>query len=155
SNVTLGQAGPLPGSTATSASFNGTSSYMRLPASLASNASYLAGSYLTVSMWFKTTTGSEPLFAWSNSAISAGTTPAGYVPALYVGSDGKLQGEFWGGSAPIASAASVADGNWHHVVLTSAGNTLSMYLDGALAGSESGQFGLSGQPNVYVGAGFL
>jgi len=155
SNVTLGQPGPLPGSTATSASFNGTSSYMQLPASLASNASYLAGSYLTVSLWFKTTTDSEPLFAWSSSAISAGTTTGSYVPALYVGSDGKLQGEFWGGSAPIASASSVADGNWHHVVLTSAGNTLAMYLDGAFVNNESGQFGLTGQPNVYVGAGFL
>ena len=157
SNVALGQPGPLPGSTATSGGFNGTSSYLQLPASLASNASYLAGSYLTVSLWFKTTNGSEPLFGWSNSAISAGTTPGNYVPALYVGSDGKLEGQFWGGStSPIASASSVADGKWHYVVLTSAGNTLSMYLDGALVGTpESGQFGLTGQPNVYVGAGFL
>jgi hypothetical protein len=33
SNVALGQPGPLPGSTATSGGFNGTSSYMQLPAS--------------------------------------------------------------------------------------------------------------------------
>ncbi len=91
--VTLGQPGPLPGSGATSASFNGTSSYMQLPASLAANASYLAGGYLTVSLWFKTTTDNGVLFGSSTDPITGGTTSSGYVPSLYVGSDGKLMGE--------------------------------------------------------------
>ncbi len=30
-----------------------------------------------------------------------------------------------------------------------------MYLDGALVGNTTGQTGVTGQPNVYVGAGFL
>ncbi len=155
SNVALGQPGGLPGSTATSASFNGTSSYMQLPASLASSASYLAGGYLSVSMWFKTTADNGVLFSYQSNPISGGTTTGSYVPALYVGSDGKLQGEFWGGATTVASASSVADGNWHYVVLTAAGNTQSLYLDGSLVGTQSGLVGVSGQPNVYVGAGFI
>jgi RHS repeat-associated protein len=155
SNVTLGQPGPLPGSTATAGGFNGTSSSMQLPASLTGNASYLAGGYLSVSMWFKTTSTSEPLFAYSGSPLSAGTTTANYVPSLYVGSDGKLLGRLWGPNGQVVSPSSVADGNWHYVVLTAAGNTQSMYLDGALVGSLTGLVGLTGEPNVYVGAGFL
>ena len=154
-NVTLGQPGPLPGSTATSASFNGTSSYMQLPASLASNASYLAGGYLSVSLWFKTTTDNGVLFSYQNSPITAGTTTGSYVPALYVGSDGKLAGELWGSSSPILSSSSVADGNWHYVVLTAAGNTQSVYLDGSLVGTQSGLVGLAGQSYAYVGAGYI
>ncbi|HVB44807.1 MAG TPA: LamG-like jellyroll fold domain-containing protein [Streptosporangiaceae bacterium] len=155
SNVTLGQPGPLPGSGATAASFNGTSSYMQLPSSLAANASYLTGSYLTISLWFKTSSDNGILFASTTNPISAGTTSGGYVPNLYVGSDGKLNGELWGSSGPMVSASSVADGHWHYVVLTGAGSTESMYLDGALAGSQTAQVGVSGQPNVYVGAGFI
>jgi RHS repeat-associated protein len=155
SNVTLGQPGSLPGSTATSASFNGTSSYMQLPASLASNASYLAGGYLSVSLWFKTTTDNGVLFSYQSNPISAGTTTGSYVPALYVGSDGKLNGELWGSVNPTVSSSSVADGNWHYVVLTAAGNTQSLYLDGALVGNQTGLVGLAGQSYAYVGAGFI
>lgn len=63
---------PLPGSTATAGAFNGTSSYLQLPASLASNASYLAGGNLSVWLWFKTTTDNDVLFSYETSPISAG-----------------------------------------------------------------------------------
>jgi RHS repeat-associated protein len=155
SGVTLGQPGPLPGSSATSAQFNGTSSYMQLPSSLAGNASYLAGGYLTVSLWFKTTATGGVLFGSSSNPISGGTTTGAYVPSLYVGSDGKLNGELWGTSTPIASTASVADGHWHYAVVTAAGSTESLYLDGSLVGSQSTQVGVTGQPYVYVGAGYI
>ncbi|HEV2372371.1 MAG TPA: LamG-like jellyroll fold domain-containing protein [Streptosporangiaceae bacterium] len=155
SNVTLGQPGPLPGSTSTAASFNGTSSTMALPASLASNASYLAGGYLTVAMWFKTTSDNGVLFSSNSAPITQGTVSGGYIPSLYVGNDGKLQGELWGSTTPISSATSVADGNWHYAVLTAGGNTESLYLDGHLQGSQNTQVGATGQPDVYVGAGYL
>ncbi|HEY2429889.1 MAG TPA: LamG domain-containing protein, partial [Acidimicrobiales bacterium] len=155
SGVTLGQPGPLPGSGATAASFNGTSSYMRLPSSITSNASFLDGSYVTLGLWFKTSSDNGVLFSTQADPLSAGSTPGNYTPSLYVGSDGKLQAEFWGGASAISSPASVADGSWHYAVLTAAGATQWLYLDGSLVGSTTGTVGLTGQPNVYVGGGFL
>lgn len=67
---------------------------------------------------------------------------------MYADSDGKLNGELWDGSVnPVTSSSSVADGNWHYVVLTAADNTQSMYLDGSLVGSRSG---LVGWPNSFM-----
>ena len=152
SGVTLGQPGPLAGSSATSAGFNGSSSYVQLPTNLVSGASYQS-----VSLWFKTTsTAGEVLFSYQSSTLSAGTTPGGYTPSLYVGTDGKLNGEFWYGTTkPITSSGSVADGNWHLVTLSAAGNTQSLYLDGRLVGTASGTVSATGLDNDYVGAGFI
>ncbi len=154
-NVTLGQPGPLSGSTATASGFNGTSSRVQVPSKLVTN-----GSYQSISMWFKTTTPNGVLFSYQASPITSPTTPGNYTPSLYVGSSGKLYGEFWyaGGVAPMVSAAPVTDGNWHHVVLSAAGNTQSLYLDGALVGTKSGliqMLNTASAANMYVGAGFI
>jgi RHS repeat-associated protein len=291
--VTLGQAGPLAGSSATAAGFNGSSSQVQLPAKLASDAGNQA-----ISMWFKTSVGAGDgvLYGQSTEATSstAGSTYRPYNPTLYVGSDGKLMGTFpkspqpstwigplqstgngqclavpgnvstvgtqlalaactggdyqkfaWSsgrqlyvvvggvtrcldtaeqgvtngtdliisacdtsqgnqkwdvqvdgqivndnsglcvtsdgyasGAAmfvwacnktrpvtqtfpsriryPMSSAASVADGNWHHVVLSASGNRQEMYVDGALAASETGVTVQDLGPNSsYLGRGFL
>ncbi|MFB8183276.1 LamG-like jellyroll fold domain-containing protein [Streptomyces sp. NPDC055966] len=148
--VTPGSAGFLPGSPTTSASFNGTSGYVALPNSLLTSASYAA-----VGMWFKTT-GSGVLFSYQADALSKTSTPGSYTPALYVGTSGKLYGELWNNSvAPMATSASVADGKWHYAALSAAGTTQSLYLDGALVGTLSGQVQVSGQPVDAIGAGFL
>lgn len=91
----------------------------------------------SISMWFKTSTGGG-LFGYQDVAYpSAGATQ--WVPILYVGSDGKLRGEFWMNSlTPITTSGVVNDGKWHHVVLAGNTNTQSMYLDGGLVGSLSG-----------------
>ncbi len=93
SGATLGTGtGPLAGSSATPAAFDGTSSEVTLPQNLVSGASYQS-----VSMWFNTTTPNGVLFSYQNSALSAGTTTGSYTPSLYIGSDGKLYGQFWQG----------------------------------------------------------
>jgi RHS repeat-associated protein len=154
SNVTLGGAGPLNASASTSASFNGSSSYVELPSSLVTNAAYQS-----VSLWFKTSTGNGVLFSYQTDPVTAGTTTHSFTPSLYVGTDGRLFGEFWyaGGTAPIATTGSVANGQWHHVALTAAGNVQSMYLDGTLVGSKNGLVQLipGSAVHEYVGAGFL
>src|SRR5581483_9935609 len=134
-SVALGQSGPLPGSAALAAGFDGTSSRVQLPTKLVT-----ITDYQTVSLWFKTTVGGGPLFSYQADPVSNASTPGNYTPSLYVGTSGKLYGEFWfsGGLNPIVSAAPVADGQWHQVVLTAAGNTQSMYLDGGLVGSKTG-----------------
>jgi RHS repeat-associated protein len=153
-NVTLGGTDSLPGSGASSAGFNGGSSRVQLPTGLVQGADSQ-----TVSMWFKTVTAVGVLFSYQADPITNSSTSGNYSPALYVGSDGKLQGEFWNGTtAPITSSQSVTDGNWHQVVLSTTGNNQSLYLDGSLVGSKSGVVhfaAAAGATNEYVGAGFL
>ncbi len=158
SNVTLGQGGPLAAGTATGAGFNGTSSYIEIPKSLASSSSQY-----TVSMWFNTTaTVPGVLFSYSTLPLSSGTSASQYTPSIYLDAHGRLNAEFWnaGGVAPIVSGA-VNDGNWHQVVLAGAGSTQSLYLDGNAVGSRAGMISRSGgytsalQGHTYIGAGFL
>ncbi|PZG00164.1 Teneurin-1 [Micromonospora deserti] len=152
-SVTLGQPAALPGSTATTASFNGTSSHVQLPGNLVSD-----GQYQSISMWFKTTTPNGVLFSYQADPISKGTTSYNYTPSIYIGSDGKLRAGFWkGGGTPITTDIAVTDGAWHHIVLSGAGDTQSLHLDGVYKGSLSGTIAQlpGGSANVLVGAGFI
>jgi RHS repeat-associated protein len=150
SGVSLGQPGPLPSSPATSAGFNGTSSYLHLPASLASGADVQA-----MSMWFKTTTAGGVLLSAQSSPVT-GAQSGSYTPELYIGSDGKLRGEYYQGkTTPITSAAAVNDGKWHLVLITASGTTQTLYLDGTAVGSLSGTVANTGLQYQYVGAGYL
>ena len=76
-------------------SFNGTSSYIQLPP-----APMTAAGDQSVSLWFKTSTPNGVLYSYQERPLSAGSTSSNYVPALYIGSDGKLNGEFWTGGHP-------------------------------------------------------
>ncbi|WP_330186108.1 LamG-like jellyroll fold domain-containing protein [Dactylosporangium sp. AC04546] len=154
-DVTLGRPGPLPGSAGTAAGFNGTSSVVDLPAQLVSTATNM-----TVGLWFKADAGDQgPLFSYQADPIGNGTTSGNYTPALYVGTSGRLYGQFWdGGAVPMSTSGSVADGRWHHVVLSGAGGRQSLYLDGALVGTKSGKIqtiDAFSAANEYLGAGFL
>ncbi len=151
-NVTLGSAGPLAGSKA--ATFNGTSSYVSIPSSAGATPSYV-----TASLWFKTTQAGGVLFYYGDKPLTD-SDPVAHTkyntPALYIGSNGKLHGCFamaGGCYTPIQSSGTVTNGAWHQAVLTGAGNTQSMYLDGALVGSMSGEILDWNQPYVTFGAG--
>ncbi|MEU9650543.1 DNRLRE domain-containing protein [Streptomyces sp. NPDC048110] len=147
-DVTLGGAGALAGSPDTSASFDGSTSYVQLPDQVVSDTPYL-----TAELWFRTT-GSGVLLSYQDHTLEEATTGR-YTPALYVGTDGKLRGEFWNGtSAPLTSASPVDDGAWHHAALTAAGNTQTLYLDGKRTGSLSGEITQYDQRFVYLGAGY-
>src|SRR5262249_8521261 len=105
--------------------FDGANDEVALPNGLISSRTVL-----TLELWFRTT-GGGVLFGYQNTAYPAG--PSNYVPALYVGTDGKLRGQFYNGvAAPIATAGTVNNGGWHHVALVGNVTTQSMYLDGAL-----------------------
>jgi RHS repeat-associated protein len=135
SGTALGTAGALAGSTDTAASFNGTSSRVDLPKGTLKKSRDGA-----VELWFKaSTTGSGgPLLGYQDKAFGTAATTG--VPILYVGTDGKLHGQFATGTVnPIASTGSVVDGHWHHVVLSAMGTTQTLYLDGVKAGELSGQ----------------
>ncbi len=153
SNVTLGVAGPLAASGETAASFNGSSSSVALPASLVTDQNYIS-----VGVWFKaaSSTSSGVLFGYSADALSAsGGASAAHVPALYVGGNGRLYGELWNGSVePMSSSVSVDDGNWHYAVLTGSATSQSLWLDGNLVGTLSGQIIPDGMTVDTAGAGF-
>ncbi|MFI1167099.1 LamG-like jellyroll fold domain-containing protein [Streptomyces sp. NPDC020801] len=149
--VTLGGSGPF--GDAKAASFDGTASSVTLPGgSVPGSGAESAG------MWFKTSTAGGVLLGASKDPLSGGTTPGSYTPVLYVGSSGKLYGEFYfsgGSTKPLASSAAVTDGKWHHVVLSTSASSQSLYLDGALVGTQSGTAAMVNQPYTYVGAGYI
>lgn len=159
-NVTLGALGPFGTGDVSAASFNGTTSQMRSPVELTAG----GNTNMAISMWFQTANAApgRVLYGMSVDPVTAGT-PApngGFVPVLYIGDGGKLNGMFWNGQLPnnrtdpIVSPASVADNAWHHVVITTSGGTQTLYLDGQKIGERVGASALAGYVNQTVGAGY-
>ena len=71
-------------------------SYVTLPA----EPGVTAAAYQTVSLWFKTSSPNGVLFVVCQTRRSArDSTTANCTPRLYIGSDGKLEAEFWTGHA--------------------------------------------------------
>jgi RHS repeat-associated protein len=170
SNVTLGQPGPLtPSSAGTAAGFNGASSYVSLP-----NLNEGTAPDQTIALWFKTSAPDGVLFSYSDDPIAACAPPANpsgecstlFNPALYIGSDGKLNAALWYDARfnpihTIVSPAAVDDGKWHYVVLTGSPAKQVLYLDGKQVGTEVGSAaigfttGATHLTHVFLGAGFL
>ncbi|MBE3013439.1 DNRLRE domain-containing protein [Microbispora sp. NEAU-D428] len=148
-DATGGTQAPLDGSSDTAMTFKGASgsAYVSLPAGVING----LGGDTTIEAWFKTT-GSGTILGYQNSATDA---PSVYTPAIYVGTDGKLRGQLWTGTvAPITSATSVNDGNWHHVALSGARTTQTLYLDGQQVGTLAQQITQLGQWDTRIGYGF-
>ncbi|GAA0456326.1 ricin-type beta-trefoil lectin domain protein [Actinoplanes campanulatus] len=105
--VTLGQPGPLTGTTATAAGFNGTNASLQLPAKLVSD-----GTNQAISMWFKTNGGDGVLYGQSLEPANstATSTKTVYHPTLYIGTDGKLRGGFPKAPKPNASLGTLLAG---------------------------------------------
>jgi RHS repeat-associated protein len=146
-NVTLNQPG-RPGS-ANVATFNGSNQVVELTAKKLA----LAASYQSVSLWFKT---SNPGVLYSYQSMAMGAGGSQWNPALYVDTNGKLRGVFWQGSTdPMGKnwPATVNNNAWHHAVLTATGNTQSLYLDGQLVDTRSGNITPNGTSYAYLGGG--
>jgi RHS repeat-associated protein len=147
-DLTYGQAGPLAGSPTTAAGFNGTSSVVRMPDDLVRNSAYIG-----VEMWFKTTSTAGGALFSTGHELPGAATPSGSMPVLYVGTDGKLYGHLWNEQVTgMVSANPVNNGTWHHVALSGALNTQTLYLDGVAVGTQAGTLSNLDTHNV-VGAG--
>ncbi len=105
----------------------------------------------------------EPWFSTLSGGVILGqqdtvpfTTPDAYIPAIYVGTDGRLYAAmFWDLFARIVSR-DPNDGAFHHVAVTYDGSTETVYLDGTPIGSRSmAQVGYA-YPYYYyqLGTGF-
>jgi hypothetical protein len=127
-------------------SFTGSDS-IPLPKGLVNNAKSL-----TVDVTFRTMQGGV-LLGYQNQP--AGTTPTNYVPALYVGSDGRLYAEIYNNRVdPMQSSTTVNDGHTHHAVLTLSGSTLTLTLDGVKVGSLTGPFHPLDMTFAQLGTGY-
>lgn len=152
-NVTLGAPGPFPGSPETAASFNGTSSYVSLPSTTIYHGKVSAN--FSIELWFKTSA-SGVLFSYQDGAV--GSTSSHYTPALYVGADGHLYGEWWDHLvSPMESPDAVNDGQWHQAVLTvNTDGEQTLGLDGKQADTRTGQEpDFESESVVSVGAGYM
>ncbi|WP_139576735.1 LamG-like jellyroll fold domain-containing protein [Microbispora catharanthi] len=151
-NATAGVTGALAGTADTAMTFAGTagSAYVSLPEATVSG---LGGS-LSVEAWFKTT-GSGTILGYQNSYED---DPDSYGLGIYVGTDGKLRGQFWNGTiAPITTPGKVNDGNWHHVVLSGAEDIQTLFLDGQPVGGVAGKITHTVSSEMWdtrIGAGY-
>lgn len=107
----------------------------------------------SISLWFKTTAANGVLVSYNGSPPSNGNITANYDPVLYVGTDGKLQSEWWPAGL-LSSKAQVDDGVWHHVVLIDNGSRQTLTLDGVTQGTSSGAASFTYATPGYLDFGF-
>ncbi len=157
-NVTLVPQGIL-GSLGGAARFNGSTSYIRLPA--APFGAYPTGGStnnytLTFETWFQTT-GGGVILGQTNNVAPPGN-PSGWVPAVYVDTTGRVRASiFWhnGTGNQIVSPATYNDGEWHHLVDVYDLGVERLYLDGLLIGQQTfAEFAYSGAYAYFLGTGY-
>ena len=108
---------------------------------------------------FKTTSGGVILGQNVAGATVDGGNPGGWVPAMYVGTDGLLRTSvFWHGSQNDVetSPTPVNNGQWHDAVVTYLDGTERLYLDGHLIAQQTGlsEDGYSSAYDYHLGVGF-
>ncbi|MFF3398117.1 LamG-like jellyroll fold domain-containing protein [Streptomyces sp. NPDC002659] len=148
-DVLLGQSGVIEGTTDTAARFDGTDSYAEVPEN-----TLRTSTFLSVELWFKTT---KPgvLVGFQGGDLDDGQPE--YASPLAIDTAGKLRGQYeitGRAVTPLVSTKTVTDGAWHHVVLSGAGTTQTLYLDGVAVGSLTGPIDHYEKSNTYLGAGW-
>jgi hypothetical protein len=141
---TLGVAGPLPSDPATAISHNGNgaaaSGYPSLP---------LYAQPRTLEGWVNTTSGGPQFLAGYGRQSSGQDFAVGILPnSVYV------QG--WSDDREFTSPATLNDGNWHFIVVTTTGSTATVYVDGTSLGTRSFPVSLNTLPStqgLQIGGG--
>jgi hypothetical protein len=155
----LGQPGALSNDTSTSAHFNGVDHYVSLPDVFNSPTNGTTTQYaVSFSAWFNTTTTGVILGQTDASTTPGGAAPSGWVPAVYVGTDGRVYASlFWHGpgGAILTSSGSYNDGAWHQVTDVYDHGIETLYLDGNPVAAQSiAVVGYAGSYNYSLGAGY-
>lgn len=105
-------------------------------------------------VWFQTT--NSGVILGQQDLPPFNSTLGGYVPAIYVGTNGLLYGQmFWGTGSQLVSTNIVNDGLFHHVVITYDGTVEDLYLDGKIIGTTP--FTQQGYALIYyyeIGTGY-
>ena len=137
-------------------SFNHRDAFVKLPDNLFPfPMTGISRAAFSFELWFKTNTGGVILGQQDSRPF---TPPRNYVPAIYVGTDGKLYVEtfWWAVAAPMVSVSRVNDGIFHHLGVLYGAGIESVYLDGSLLGSIAfGQVAYSPSGYKYqLGTGY-
>jgi hypothetical protein len=156
----LGQPGALGNDTSTSANFNGVDHYVSLPDvfNFPTTGTTTTQMALSFSAWFNTTTGGVILGQTDASTTPGGAAPNGWVPAVYVGTDGRVYASLlWHGfNTVIASAGTYNDGAWHQVADVYDNGVETLYVDGNAVASQAAvtQIGYANAYTYSLGAGY-
>lgn len=109
--------------------FDGTNDFIRLPTTFFNHDN---GTPFTLSLWFRTATSGMILGQETGSTPGTG---GGWVPAIYVDTNGKIRTScFWGGQTTnqSVSALSVNDNLWHQISITFESTSHKSYLNSVL-----------------------
>ena len=139
-------------------SFNGTSSYLQIPSDDFSTYP-ISGSTTTAfsasfGVWFKIS--SARVILGQTDGGEPPSDPGGYVPALYVDTEGNLRASLFyhGGADQIITASAYNDNNWHLAVDTFANETETLYVDGLIANSQQvEEIGYKSSYTCFLGTG--
>ena len=107
--------------------FDGVNDYVLLSTNLLI---HHTGNPFTFSIWFRT---SSTGIILGQQNTSTPNVFSGYVPAIYIGTNGLLYTScFWGGatSNQSVSSSSVNNGSWNNITVTFASNSQISYLNG-------------------------
>jgi hypothetical protein len=154
--VLIGGVQFAPGKVGTGFSFSGSGDdYIALPANIFPMPVSGQGSApFSFEAWFQTTNGGVMLGQQDLPPFNSDL--GGYVPAIYVGTNGLLYVQmFWATSPQITTTNLVNDGLFHHLVVTYDGTQERLYLDGALLGiTPLTQQGYSSAYYYEIGTGY-
>lgn len=141
--ITWGQAGCLSDGTSNSARFNGTSGYVTLGSSLATD--LMGAAAWTVELWFYGPAAATGVASTHTGTLFAAASDATHRVHIQYSNASIFTSSDVGGSK---STNSGRIGSWHHLVLTSAG---SLYIDGVEHTNTSGA-GLNSTVQATIGA---
>jgi hypothetical protein len=122
--------------------FDGSNGFVQLPDDLfpIPLSGYPAGtSPFSVELWFRTTASGVILGQQTMLPMEPRGNNDGWIPAIYVGTNGQLYVHAFHsspGMQPIISPRVVNDGFFHHVAATFDGSVRTVYLDGARLGTN-------------------
>jgi hypothetical protein len=103
----------------------------------------------TVSVWFRTRSLTRNQAIVGNY-VGCSYEPKGFLLVLYYIDGRALLNLYNGGKAAISVPAPLNDGGWHHAAAVFDDGVYALYIDGQLADSKSGAYGVTDQP-VMVG----
>ncbi|WP_035302876.1 LamG domain-containing protein [Actinokineospora inagensis] len=157
-SVAFNQPGGIAGSTARSVGFNGLTGSVTLP-----NTLYDEPDNRSISLWFKADYARPGvLLSYNGQSVTANSSSTeSYLPVLYMGSSGKIYATpYQDGQntpSPVVTAGSLADGQWHNVVLSNTHDSYTLFVDGGQVGTQTKtrSVTIDALRYTYVGAGFL
>jgi len=157
-NVTLTNGPTFNSSNNGSIVFDGVNDSAVLPTNFFS---FPALTTFTISLWFKSTQSNGGTIFGQQSNSSNPASAGGWVPAVYLQSDGLIRIEpFWTSSSTnfILSSSALNDGSWCNVTTTFDNGTNQLYINGVYNTQQTGKTlsAFPGSPSNYyyiLGAG--